>query len=326
MTARAIALCVTLIAYAALVATQVAVAQSYPSKPVRIIVGGPPAGGADVIVRPIAQKLSESLGQQFIVENRPGAGSIIAGQVAAGAAADGYTMVEASASGFAIAPFLLKKRPYDPVNDFTPVMLIAKAPMLLTVHPSLPVKTVQDLIALAKSKPRQLFYASNGNGSFSHLTTEMFSNAAGVALTHVPYKGGTPAVLDTISGQVQMIITAMPTLLPQVRASRLRPLAVTSAIRSRALPQLPTVREAGVGGFESVQWYGFLAPKNTPMTIVQKLQTEIRKAAESVTLKPLLENEGAELALLDGEAFSTFMKADILKWQKVIREAKLVLQ
>jgi tripartite-type tricarboxylate transporter receptor subunit TctC len=266
------------------------------------------------------------MGQQFIVDNRPGAGSTVAGQIVAGAPPDGYTLLQASASGFAIAPYLAKKPPYDPMLDFSPVSLVATSPLMVTVHPALPVKTVRQLIALAKSKPGALFYASNGKGSFSHLTTEMFNRAAGIATTHVPYKGGTPAVLDTVGGQVQMIITALPTLLPQVRASRLRALGVTSSKRFSGLPDLPTVAEAGLPGFESVQWYAVVAPRNTPAAIVDKLHAEIQKAAASPSLKAPLEQEGATLAVGGPQALTDFMRADITKWQKVIRQTSLVLE
>ena len=300
--------------------------QSYPSKPVRVIVSGPAAGGADVITRPIAQKLSEALGQQFVVENRPGAAMVIAGQTAAAAPADGYTLLLATASNFSIAPFLLKKRPYEPMQDFTPVTLIAKAPLLMTVHPSLPARTVKELIALARAKPGQLLYGSNGTGSFSHLTSELFCRSAGVSLTHVPYKGGTPAALDTVTGQVQMVVTAVPTLLPQVRAARLRALAVTSASRSPALGDLPTLAESGLTGFESVQWYAFFLPKNAAPAITAKLHAETQKAVGAGTMKPLLENEGAELVVSGPEALASFLRADIARWRKVIHESKLELQ
>jgi len=277
-------------------------------------------------MRPIAQKLSETLGQQVIVDNRPGAGSMIAAQLAAGSPPDGYTVLQASASGFSISPFLQKKLPYDPIHDFTPITLIATAPLMLTVHPSLPVRSVKDLISLARTKPGQLLYASNGKGSFSHLTTEMFARSAGITIVHVPYKGGTPAVIDTVSGNVQIVITAVPTLITQVRAARRRPLAVTSVKRSSAVPELPTVAESGLQGFESVQWYAVLAPKQTPAAITDKLYGEIRKAAESPAVRAPLAQEGAEMAVNGPQALAEFLRTDIAKWQKIIRESKIVLE
>lgn len=313
-------------AFVGLVAGESSWCQSYPAKPVRLIVQGPAAGGADVIARPVAQKMTESMGQAVVVDNRPGAGGVVASQAVAGSLPDGYTLLLATASGFSIAPFLLKKRPYDPAQDFSPVTLLATAPLMVTVHPSLPVKSLKELINLAKARPRQLLYASNGIGSLSHLTTEMLSREAGITMMHVPHKGGTPAVIDTVSGNVQLVITALPTLLTQVKASRLRALAVTSSNRSSAVPDLPTVSESGIPGFESVQWYGIFAPKNTPAAITEKLHSEFRKAAESPTIKAPLAQEGAELAVSAPQALATFLRTDVAKWQKIIRESNIVLE
>lgn len=304
----------------------VALGQTYPAKPIRLIVGGPAGGGADIVMRPLAQRLSEQLGQQVVVDNRPGAGSIIAGQSAMAAPADGYTLLQASASGFAVSPFALKKQPYDPERDFAPVTMVAIAPMLITVNPALPVKSVKELIALAKARQNQLLYASNGQGSFSHLTTELFCRTTGIRMTHVPYKGGTPAVIDTVSGQTQVVITALPTLMTQVKAARLRALAVTSARRSSTVPELPTVAESGYPGFESVQWYAIFAPRHTPGTIVDRLHGEVRKAADSPALKAPLAQEGADLSVAGPQALAEFLRADIAKWRRVIQEAKIVLE
>ena len=300
--------------------------QSYPIKPVRLVVGGPPGGGADVLMRPIAQRLSETLGQQVIVDNRPGAGSIIAGQLVAGSVPDGYTILQASASGFSISPFLMTKRPYDPIQDFAPVTLVATAPLVVAVHPSLPVKSAKELIQPAKVRPGQLLYASNGKGSFSHFTTEMFARAAGITMVHVPYKGGTPAVIDTVSGNVQLVITALPTLLSQVKASRLRALAVTSSKRTSAVPELPTLAESALPGFESLQWYAVFAPRHTPAAIVDRLHNEIRRAAESPAVRAPLSHEGADLAVTGPQALAEFLRAEVAKWQNVIRESKILLE
>ena len=313
-------------AVAALLLTGPAWSQGYPAKAVRFVVIGPPAGGADVIARPVAQRMTESMGQSVLVDNRPGAGGIVGSQVVAGAPPDGYTILLATASGFSIAPFLGKKRPYDPTQDFAAVTLLATAPMMVTVHPSLPAKSVKELIGLAKARPRELLYASNGAGSFSHLTTEMFSRAAGISMVHVPYKGGTPAVIDTMSGATQVLITALPTLIAQVKTGRLRALAVTSGKRSSAVPDLPTVSESGLRGFESVQWYGVFAPRNTPPAIIEKLYVEIRKAAEGPAVKAPLSQEGADLVVTGPRTLAEFLREDIAKWQKVIREAGIVLE
>jgi tripartite-type tricarboxylate transporter receptor subunit TctC len=310
----------------ALLVYGVAHAQGYPTKPVRLVVGGPAGGGADIVMRPLAQRLTEQMGQQVVVDNRPGAGAIIAGQIVMATPADGYTLLQAAASGFAVSPFAQKKQPYDPEWDFTPVTMVAIAPMMITVNPALPVRAVKELVGLAKAKQNRLLYASNGQGSFSHLTTELFSRTTGIRMTHVPYKGGTPAVIDTVSGQTQVIITALPTLITQVKASRLRALAVTSLKRSSAVPELPTVSESGYPGFESVQWYAIFAPKALPAAITERLYHEIRIAAESAALKAPLAQEGAELMVTGPTALAEFLRADILKWRKVISESKIVLE
>lgn len=303
-----------------------ACAQTYPAKSVRLIVGGAAGAGGDLIMRPIAQRLSESTGQQFLVENRPGAGSLIAGQAAAAAPADGYTLLQGSASGFSISPYLAKKRPYDPVQDFTPITMIARAPLLVVVHPALPVKSARDLVMLAKAKPKALLYGSNGMASFSHLTTELFARAAGVSMTHVPYKGGSPAAMDTVAGNVQLLITSMPTLLAQVKSGRLRPLAVTSRSRSPTLPDVPTVAESGWPGFESVQWYGLFAPKGTPRAIADRLHAEVQAAVDAPRVKASLALEGAEASVEGPDALAEFHAADIARWTKVIRELNIVLE
>ena len=313
-------------AFATLVAGEFSLAQSYPAKPVRLVVSGPPGGGADVVMRPIAQRLSELLAQQVLVDNRPGAGSMIAAQHVAGSPPDGYTVLQASASGMSISPFLAKKRPYDPLQDFAPVTLVATAPLVVTVHPSVPVKSARDLIAFARARPGQLNYASNGKGSFSHLTTELFARSARIRMLHIPYKGGTPAVIDTVSGNVQLVITALPTLSAQIKAGRLRALAVTSGKRSSAVPELPTLAESGLPGFESVQWYGLQTPRHTPAAIVDRLYGGVRKAVDSLAVRTPLEQEGAELAVNGPQAMAAFLRTDIAKWQKVISESGIVLE
>lgn len=319
---------ISALAFAAMgvVTSGVSSPQAYPIKPIRLIVIGPPAGGADVIARPVAQRMTESIGQAVIVDNRPGAGGMVGSQAAAGSPPDGYTLLLSTASGQSISPYLVKKQLYDPVRDFSPVTLLATAPMLVTVHPSLPVRSVKELIGLAKAKPRQLLYASNGMGSLSHLTTEMFSRAGGIAMTHVPYKGGTPAAIDTVSGNAQVLITALPTLIAQVRASRLRALAVTGRTRASVVPELPTVAESGLPEFMAVQWFGIFAPKGTTAAIIDKLHGEIQRAADTPAVKSPVAHAGAELAVTGPQALAEFLRADIAKWQKVIRESGIVLE
>lgn len=317
---------VMLLGFVALASGAVTRAQSYPTKPVRLIVAGPAAGGADVLARPIAQKLSESFGQQVVVDNRGGGGGILASQAVLAAAPDGYTMFFANAINMSIAPALRAKLPYDTVRDFSPVTLVATTPLMVAVHPSLPVKSVKELVALAKGKPKQVLCASNGEGTIQHLTIEMLNRAAGVSLLHVPYKGGTPAVIDTVGGQTQMIITAVPTLLSQVRASRLRALAVTSSRRSTAAPEIPTVAESGFPGFESVQWYGIFAHAKTPAAIVDRWSVGVRKAIDNPNVKAGFAQEGADPAPSGPQALADLLRADIARWQKVARESNIVLE
>lgn len=301
-------------------------AQAYPVKPIRLIVAGPPpGGGTDLVSRPIAQKLSDSLGQAVIVDNRPGAGTLLAGQGTVTAPPDGYTILMATISTMCISPYLVKKQPYDAVNDFTPITLVATAGLMIAVHPALPARTTKELIGFAKSKPGQLTYASNGAGSLSHLTTEMFNRAAGISMVHVPYKGGAPAAIDTVGGHTQLLITAIPTIIAHVKSSRLRAISVTSSKRSSAVPDLPTVAEAGLPGFQSSQWYAAFAPKNTPMPIVEKLYGELGKAADVPSVKAALSQEGAELITTGPTALATLVRADSARWQKLARDSLVVI-
>jgi len=300
--------------------------QTYPVKPIRLIVAGPAGGGNDIIARPIAQKLSESMGQQVIVDDRAGAGTLLAGQATAGAAPDGYTVLMATISTLCISPHLVRKKPYDPVRDFTPITLVARAGLMVAVNPALPAKTIGELIVLARSRPGQLAYASNGAGSLSHLTTELFSRAAGITMVHVPYKGGSQAAMDTVGGYTQLVITAIPTLIAQVRAARLRALAVTGSRRSPAMPDLPTVAESGLPGFESSQWYAAFAPKNTPTAIVERLYRELQKAADIAAVRAALSNEGADLTVTGPQRLGELVQADSAKWEKIIRESGIGLE
>jgi tripartite-type tricarboxylate transporter receptor subunit TctC len=312
------------IGLAMLAVSESALSQPYPIKSVRFIVGGGAGGGADVIARPIAQKLSEAFGQQVIVDNRSGGGGVIAAQTTLSFPPDGYTMFLANAINMSVAPAVKPALPYDPIKDFAPVMLIAIAPLMIAVHPSLPVKSVKELVALAKARPGQVLCASNGTGTIQHLTIEMLNRAAGISLLHVPYKNGATAVIDTVSGQVQMIITTIPTVLSQVKASRLKAIATTGGHRSMAAPEIPTLAESGFPGFESVQWFGIFSRKNTPTAIIDQWYTETRKAIDSPGVKMLLMQEGAELAGNGPQALAEFQRIDIARWRQVVRESKLV--
>ena len=272
---------VLLTASIALVAGGSSWCQAYPAKPVRLIIGGLPGTAPDIIARVIAPSVSESLGQSLVLENRGGGAGLLAAQITAAAPADGYTALIVGGGSVSIVPFLTKTRPYDPVEDFTPVTLVTLAPLVLACNPSLPVKSVKELIGLAKAKPKELLYATPGVGSIHHLTFEMLNRAAGINLVHVPYKGGPPAVIDTIGGRVHLVITTVIPVSPHVKAARLRAIAVTSAKRTSVFPEVPTVSESGVQGFESHQWFAIFTPRKTPAAIRERVFKEVRKAVDN---------------------------------------------
>lgn len=294
-------------------------AQAYPAKPVRVIVPFPPAGGTDLFARTVAQKLSAILGQQFIVENRSGAGGMIGSESAARAAPDGYTLLITSSSTHSINPHLTRKPLYDPLRDFAPVIVIASAPNVLVVHPSLPVRTVKDLIALAKARPGQINYASNGSGTLSHLTGELFKLQTGINMQHIPYKGGPPAVTDLMAGQVSALFAAFPTVFGQVRAGRLRAVAVTGARRAAAAPDLPAMAET-LPGFESSQWWGMFVPAATPAAIIGRLNSETARFLGDADVRERFSTDGAEPMGGSAREFADFLRADHEKWGRVVKE------
>jgi tripartite-type tricarboxylate transporter receptor subunit TctC len=292
-------------------------AQSYPAKPVRIIVPFPPGAGADITTRLFAPRLSEALGQSVVVENRAGAAGNIGAEVVARAAPDGYTLLTAPAS-IAISQTLYKKLSFDLLRDFQAVSMLASVPFLLVVHPSLPVKNVKDLIALAKARPGQLNYASTGNGSSPHLTAEMLKMQARIDAVHVPYKGTPLAVTDLLTGQVSFMFANALSMLPHVNSGRLRALGVTSAKRNAATPQLPTMAESGLPGFESGTWYALLAPASTPREVVARLSAEIGKLTQHPDIRKKLVAQGAEaLTMTPGET-AAYIKSEVAKWGKVV--------
>jgi tripartite-type tricarboxylate transporter receptor subunit TctC len=310
-----------LIAGAALVTlASHAAAQSFPSRPVRIIVPLAAGGPGDVLARAVGQKLSESLGQPVVIDNRPGANTNVGAEVVAKAAPDGHTLL-ATASTLTINPSLYASLPYDPIRDFAPVTLIATTPLMLVVHPSLPVRSVKELIALAKAKPSQLLYGSAGNGSTLHLAGEMFNTLAGVKLTHVPYKGVTGAFSDLLGGQISLMFPGTPIALPQAQAGKLRALGTTGSKRTPAAPELPTIAEAGVPGYEVSVWYGILAPAGTPPAIVNRLHTEVSRIVQLPDIKERWAVLGAEPVSNAPDQFAAFLKADLGKWAKVVRES-----
>ena len=295
-------------------------AQSYPARPIRMIVAYPPGGGTDIVGRMMGQKLGENLGQTVVVDNRGGATGNIGTEIAARATADGYTLLMGNVAPNAINVSLFKKLPFDPVKDFAPVSLVAVTPNILVVQPSSPVKTVKDLIALAKSKPGTLNFPSAGVGSSSHLAGEMLKSMAGIDMVHVPYKGGGPALVALLSGQVQLMFATLPAAMPHVKSGKLRPVAVTTSHRSQALPELPTIAESGVPGYEAATWYGLLAPAGTPKAIVDRLHAEIVKILATDT-RQRLAAQGFEPAGTTPAEFAGYIKSEIVKWGKVIKDA-----
>ncbi len=294
-------------------------AQSYPSKPVRMIIPFSAGGAADVPGRIVTQKLGEALRQQVIVENRPGAGSTIGADLAAKSAPDGYTVFMISNTHF-VSAALHRKLAYDSLNDFTPVTQITSAPNVLVVHPSLPVKSVKDLIALAKARPGQIDYASSGNGSTQHLTGALFANMAGINMTHIPYRGSGPVTADLLGGQVQVAFPGIAGMLPHIRSGKLRPLGVTGSKRSPELPNVPTIAEAGVKGYEMVAWFGVSGPKGLPRDIQMKLHAELVGVLKTPEMGRSLQAVGQEPAWQDSpEKFFDFLKVESAKWAKVVK-------
>jgi len=298
----------------------VAAQGAYPARPIRIISIFPPGGGNDGICRAVAQKMTETMKQQVIVENRPGANGIIGTEVAARAAPDGYT-ITLIPSGHAVNASLYKKLPFDSIRDFTPLSLAGSSPMVLALHPSIPAKSVRDLIAIAKARPGQLTYVSAGIGASGHLAGALFETMTNTKMVHIPYKGMSLAVSDLIGGQVSMSFGTSLSMVPHVRTGRLRALATTGAVRSPALPDLPTVAEAGVPGYEASLWYGFVGPAKLPAEITQRLNAEIVAALNQPDVRERLTNQGVDARASSAEEFGRLMVADLERWAEVIRRA-----
>ena len=296
-------------------------AAAYPAKPIRVIVPFAPGGPNDMLARLVGQKLTEKWGQQVIVDSRPGGGTVVGTELAAKAPADGYTLLMVSLAT-AVNVTLKKNLPYDTVKAFSPVVEIAASPNLLVTHPSLPAKSVGDLVRLARSQPGQIAYASGGVGGATHLGGELLCLMSGVKMTHVPYKGATPAITDLLGGHVSWMFVSVLPAIPQIRSGKMRAIAVSGSRRSAALPQTPTVAET-LPGFEATSWFGLFAPAGTPRDIVEKLNGEIARALASPDLKEQLQREGAEPVGETPERFDAHFKAEIAKWGKVIREARI---
>ena len=294
-------------------------AGDYPNRPIRIIVTFPPGGPTDIIARVVGQKLAEAWGQPVVIDNRSGAGGNIGTDLAAKSAPDGYTLLLSNFGPMAISPFVYAKLPYDPVKDLTPITLAATAWFFVVTNPSSPLTSIKELIAQAKANPDKITFSSSGNASPSHLAGALFQSSAGVKLTHVPYKGGAPAVGAVIAGEVQMAIESPPPIVPQVKAGKLRALGAARATRSPLLPDVPTVSEAGLPGFEVGSWYGFHAPAGTPKLIIDKLHAEMVKAMKTPELREKFSNVGAETIANTPAEYGAFVQAELKKWSKVVR-------
>jgi len=302
-------------------AASVVQSQQYPTKPVRIIAPFAPGGGTDFIARLIAQKLTERLGQQAIVENKPGAGGNLGAEFAVKSAPDGYTLLLVAGS-YTVNPSLYKLS-FDPVNDITPIVQLSQGPFVVAVHPSVPANNLKELIELARRQPDKLSYASAGSGSITHLASELFLDMAKIKIVHIPYKGTGPALNDTIAGSTQLIFGSVSTTLQFIRSGRLRGLAVTTARRISALPELPTVAEAGVPGYEVVLWHGLVAPKGVPRPIVDRLNREANEVLKAKDMGDLLATDGVAPAGGTSEQFRAVIKADIERWRGVVKQANI---
>ncbi len=311
---------------AALLAPAIVAAQAYPVKPVRIIVGFTPGGGNDVISRLVANKLTTAFGRQFVVENRPGAGGMIGAEIVAKSPPDGYTLFLAGVATHAVNPNLQKNVPYDPVKDFDPVCLMASAPSLLAVHPTLPARSVKQFIALARARPDDINYASSGHGSSAQLATELFKSMTKTKLQHVPYKGIGAALNDLLSGQVQVMFNAAASLLPHTRSGRLRALGVGSVQRVAAIADVPTIAESGVPGYQAGSWYGFAAPAGTPRAIINSLSKETAAAIKSQDISSKLSSEAVLPIGSTPEEFAAHIKDELARIGKVIREAGITME
>jgi tripartite-type tricarboxylate transporter receptor subunit TctC len=303
-----------------------AAAQQYPAKPIRLVVGFAPGGGTDIVSRIIGAKMTESWGQPVLVDNRAGATGTIGADIVAKAPPDGYTLLMGHVNSHGIAPNLFKKLPYDAERDFAMVAYVGYVPNVLVVHPSIPARNVKELIALAKAKPGTLNYASSGVGSTQHLAGEMFKLLTGVDILHVPYKGSGPAVIDLLAGHVSMNFDTMPPVLPHIRSGRMRALALTTPKRSPQLPNVPTMIEVGLKGFDMTNWYGVMAPAKTSHEIVLKLNGEVNRIVKLPDAKAKLEEAGTQLEPMSPEQFATFLHSEIAKYAKLVKAANVTLE
>jgi tripartite-type tricarboxylate transporter receptor subunit TctC len=314
-----------LLAAALVVASSAGHAQTYPSRPITLVVPFAVGGSNDIVGRAIGKKLSEAWGQPVVVDNRGGAGGVIGTSAVAAAAPDGYTLLLVSPT-FTINPAVKKNLPFDPIRDFTPVAFIARSPLLLTASNKLPVKSVRELLDLAKSRPGQITYASSGPGSINQISAELIALSAGVKFLHVPYKGGAPGLNDLVGGHVDLYVSSLPQVLPLARSGQARALAVTSARRTALLPEVPTLEEAGISGVDMWSWWGIVGPAGMPANVVNALNAEIGKMLSSPELSMFLANEGAEAATMTPQQFGDMMRLETERWIKVAHEANISVE
>jgi tripartite-type tricarboxylate transporter receptor subunit TctC len=308
---------VAVLAATALTAS-VAFAQAWPAKPIRLIVPFPAGGGTDIITREVANKVA---GYNFVIDNKPGSGGNLGVDAAAKAAPDGYTLVMGQTSNLAISPTLYSSLPYDPVKDLTPISLVASSPLVIVASAKSPFHTLADIVKEAKAHPGSINFASSGNGTVAHLATDAFQKIAGIKLTHIPYKGASQGATDVISGDVQLYVSSIPTLLGHIKSGKMRPIAVTSAKRVDDLPQVPTVAESGYKGFEAVTWFGVLGPANLPKDMVARLNADVNKALKDPALKSKLGAQGAEVAGSTPEQFAKLIRDENTRWEKIVKES-----
>ena len=294
-------------------------AQAYPNRPVRLVVPFAPGGNADTLSRTASQKVSESIGQQIVIDNRSGANGNIGMEIVARAAPDGYNIVLGYIANVAIAPSLMAKLPFDPVKDYAPISQLASSPNIIVVHISVPARNMKELVALSKAKPKSINFSSAGVASVGHLAGEFFNTALGAEFQHVPYKGSAQGVIDLVAGQIQMLIGGMSSVMPHIKAGRLRAIAVTGAQRSPATPEVPTVAESILPGYEATAWYGVLAPAGTSRAITGRLHSEYAKALVLSEVKQRLENLGFEIVASPPDVFAAYIKSEIVKWAKVVK-------
>jgi tripartite-type tricarboxylate transporter receptor subunit TctC len=323
----AAALCACLLALPAQVLAQPApnkaasAVDRFPDRPIRLLVGFTPGGGADTAARPVAQRLAEAIGQQVVVDNRPGSSGNVAADIVARANPDGYTLLFGTIANFAINPMIFERLTYDPVRDFAPITLAASPVNVLVVHPSVQANTMKELIALVRAKPNAFNYGTSGIGGAGHLAGELLALLGGMTLTHVPYKGGSAAIADLIGGNIPIVITVVPGAVPQVKAGRARLLAVTTAKRSSLLPDVPTIAESGLPGFEANNWYGIVAPSKTPRPVIDRLNSELVKVLSSSGLREIYSNQGIEAIPSTPAEFTAYIRSEIAKWSKVVKAA-----